>query len=205
MVNRLIVLVKEPLPGFVKTRIAAVKGNVFAAALAHKLLQKTLALCESFLASGCSGQRAVHLYVAPDVKSSYWSHCIEQGFILHQQISGDLGARLTQATQPWLEEGDAVVCIGMDCPHLTLEHINSAFAALSNLNCVLQPAQDGGYVLLGLRQWQAGFFDAIDWSTPLVAQQTRERMTLFHWTFTEQIALADIDYVEDIPEQLLNL
>ena len=54
----------------------------------------------------------------------------------------------------------------------TVQDLQDAARALGSHDAVLQPAQDGGYVLIGLRRPQPRLFDAIDWGSPRVAEQT---------------------------------
>jgi glycosyltransferase A (GT-A) superfamily protein (DUF2064 family) len=68
-----------------------------------------------------------------------------------------------------------VVAIGSDSPTLPVEFVADAFHRLEHLDCVLGPATDGGYYLIGLRAEQGGLFDGIEWGTPRVIAQTVAR------------------------------
>jgi glycosyltransferase A (GT-A) superfamily protein (DUF2064 family) len=65
--------------------------------------------------------------------------------------------------------------IGSDCPGLTKQDIEQAWACLGDFDVVLGPARDGGYWLIGLRALQPALFQQVAWSTPTVLAQSLER------------------------------
>jgi glycosyltransferase A (GT-A) superfamily protein (DUF2064 family) len=83
--------------------------------------------------------------------------------------------------------------VGTDCPALTPAHVQQAADALQTHDAVLIPAEDGGYVLLGLRRPLASVFERIDWSTEWVSEQTRERLRQAGATWAALPALWDVD------------
>jgi glycosyltransferase A (GT-A) superfamily protein (DUF2064 family) len=91
---------------------------------------------------------------------------------------------------PWL-------VVGTDCPALTPAHVQQAADALQTHDAVLIPAEDGGYVLLGLRRPLASVFERVDWSTAQVSEQTRERLREAGATWVELPALWDVDEPAD--------
>jgi uncharacterized protein len=92
-----------------------------------------------------------------------------------------------------------LLLIGTDCPPLRPRHLRrAAQALLAGVDAVFYPADDGGYVLVGLRQPQAALFERIAWSTPEVMAQTRDRARAqgLHWRELE--TLWDVDVPADL-------
>jgi glycosyltransferase A (GT-A) superfamily protein (DUF2064 family) len=88
--------------------------------------------------------------------------------------------------------------IGSDCPALTADHLHQAAAALAAHAAVLIPAEDGGYVLIGLRRARAEVFADIAWSTPQVLPATRDRLRSAGLAWMELPALWDVDRPADL-------
>ncbi len=97
------------------------------------------------------------------------------------------------------------VLIGCDCPVLTLEDLDSTVAALrQGYECVLGPAEDGGYVLIGLRQPVPEIFAGIEWGTSSVLGETRSRIDQMHLSCFELPIRWDLDRPSDL-ERFRNL
>ena len=88
--------------------------------------------------------------------------------------------------------------IGTDCPALTPALLRLAANTLAGHDAVVVPAEDGGYVLIGMRQAAPRIFDAVDWSTGHVMAQTRARLAEMDWRWQEFAPLWDVDRGEDL-------
>jgi rSAM/selenodomain-associated transferase 1 len=97
------------------------------------------------------------------------------GIDLRQQGPGDLGARMARAFDETRRDlPGATLIVGADCPTLPVRHVHEAFAALeAGAAAVISPAEDGGYVLIGMTEPRRELFDEVDWSTAQVASMTR--------------------------------
>ena len=91
----------------------------------------------------------------------------------------------------------AALVIGTDCAVLTPEILRSAADSLLTHDAVVIPAEDGGYVLIGMRNADARVFEHMVWSTPTVMAVTRERFAALGWSVKEWPALWDIDVPQD--------
>jgi rSAM/selenodomain-associated transferase 1 len=181
---RIVVFAKEPVAGRVKTRLIPALGAEGAAALARDMLARTL---EEARAAGL----AVELCGDPD--AAQW-HELKPGLSLTAQGEGGLGerlARVASAAQP-------VLLIGADCPDLDRRRLRAAADALGAYDAVIHPAQDGGYVLLGLRRFDDSLFEGISWSTAAVAAQTIARIEALGWSLHVAETLRDIDEPADL-------
>jgi rSAM/selenodomain-associated transferase 1 len=141
----------------------------------------------------------VELRCAPDTSHPLFKDLSRtHGLALRPQTGGDLGDRLWSASVECLRGAGSVVLVGADCPSLDGHYVRSALEALARVDAVLGPAEDGGYVLLGLKQAAPGLFSGIPWGTGEVAAITRERMTSLGWSWAELPTLWDLDRPEDL-------
>lgn len=157
--RRLVIMVKEPRPGWVKTRLGADIGLVQAA---WWFRHQSQALIRSL---SRDPRWQTSLAVAPDAEglaSRVWPQRVAK----RAQGGGDLGARMG-ALFTSLPPGPVVI-IGADIPNITPAHIATAFAALGDHDAVFGPAVDGGYWLIGLRRSTRPTqlrFEGVRWST----------------------------------------
>jgi rSAM/selenodomain-associated transferase 1 len=121
----------------------------------------------------------------------------QRGVDLFQQCAGDLGQRLYHAFNDALTRSENVVVIGTDCPYLTPDIIEQAFHSLDTHDAVIGPAEDGGYVLLGLKNSQLSLFEHIQWGTDQVLKQTVMRIHAASLSLTHLAPMSDIDRPED--------
>src|SRR5262245_47145077 len=143
--DRLMVFVKAPRRGAVKTRLARTLGAV-AAEAAYRHLVETLL-------NQLDGVRGVDLCFSPDDAASEVQHWLKEGWSSSPQGDGDLGQRLHSASQRAFQSGaKRVVIIGSDCRAVRAGDIREAWSGLATHDVVLGPATDGGYWLIGLRQ-----------------------------------------------------
>ena len=116
-----------------------------------------------------------------------------------EQQGVDLGMRMYHALEHGLQRYQSVVLVGSDCPFFTVDLFAEALKKLaSGIDCVLGPAIDGGYVLIGLSRIDLSLFTGITWSTDQVLAQTRSRLRRLSWQWQELTALPDIDTPEDL-------
>jgi rSAM/selenodomain-associated transferase 2/rSAM/selenodomain-associated transferase 1 len=190
------VFARAPVHGTVKTRIAATEGAERALALHCALVERTLATACAAREAGVAG--AVELWGAPGIDApefAAWS--ARFGVEVKSQCDGDLGARMRGALRAALARGERAILIGTDCPALDVDYVRAASKALDRHDAVFGPAEDGGYVLVGLAR-DANVFDGIAWGTPEVMEQTRRalRATAVRWK--ELRPLWDVDRAEDV-------
>jgi rSAM/selenodomain-associated transferase 1 len=189
---RVAIFAKAPVPGDVKTRLAPVLGAEGAAELHESLVRQ--ALFTSILA----GVGPVELWCTPDETHAFFAQCAaEMGARLQRQQGSDLGARMAHAFDSALAAGRHLIVIGTDCPALTATDIENAAMALASHDAVVTPAEDGGYVLIGLSRSVAGLFDGIEWGAASVMAATRERLREGGARWHELPVLWDVDRPED--------
>jgi uncharacterized protein len=191
----LIVFVKAPRAGNVKTRLAQRVGAEAACLIYQVLVGNLLRHIDSL--------GSVQLRFSPDDAERDihpWRH---KGWTLAPQGSGDLGRRLMAAFREAFAAGfERVAIIGSDSPELTSEDIQAAWDALDTHDLVLGPTKDGGYWLIALRRLVprrkiAQLFQGIPWSTERVFNQTIEQARAADMHVNCLRELHDIDTEQD--------
>ncbi len=182
--NALLIFLKEPIPGKVKTRLAATVGDEEAAKRYRSMVAVLLEQLE-----GLKNTRVRFCYAPDDATDAiqFWllpqlrGHTIKQGnsFLFTPtkraapftidfaaQGEGDLGRRLERATTQAFDDGyEKVAVIGSDCIHCGSRWINAAFLQATPDQCVIGPSGGGGYYLLATAKKAAQLFQNIPWST----------------------------------------
>jgi uncharacterized protein len=185
------VLAKAPVPGLVKTRLIPAIGAHAAAVLQERLTERAIA---TSLAANIG---PVTLWCSPDATHpTFLKLVMQRHIILKRQPEGDLGTRMLAATAA---NNGPVLVIGTDCPALTEMHLRGAANALRQGNDVtIIPAEDGGYVLIGMRTAQPAIFSGIMWGTNSVLAESRSRIIDQRLVLTEQPPLWDVDTEADL-------
>ena len=162
--NTLLIFVKNPREGRVKTRLAATIGD----SRAVEIYKELLAITKS-VADGVEANRQVWYSDFID-EDDLWSH---GDYEKHLQQGKGLGKRMKEAFRKAFEsEKQKVVIIGSDCAELTSDTIHQAYHLLEEEEVVVGPSQDGGYYLLGMSSFYPQLFEQKDWSTSSVCSQT---------------------------------
>ncbi len=214
----LAVFAKEPRLGEVKTRLQPLLGAERALALHETLIRYVFGNLQS--ARLCSAE----FWVAKSPSSSnqysqevFLSLCNKRDIYI--QSGADLGARMRHAVEhAWSRAASVenVVLVGADCPSVDAEYLREALTLLEGgASVVLGPADDGGYVLLGLRKGPCsaaqcdaifgltasgtGLPDELPWGTERVLEVTRDRLRRAGLTWVELEPRWDVDRPEDLP------
>jgi rSAM/selenodomain-associated transferase 1 len=179
---------KAPELGKVKTRLIPKLGEKLATDVHKQLVRHCL---QQF-----SGLFTIQLWCSPNQFHPFFQACSKEFDIsLHNQQGADLGKRMAYA----LNSVNNAVLIGSDCPSLKPQIIRNAFIALEQDNhVVLAPAEDGGYVLVGMQQVQPRLFTNIPWGTSQVMAKTREYLHDLELRWKELPTQWDVDYPEDV-------
>lgn len=186
------VLAKAPLPGFAKTRLIPLLGPNGAARLQRWLLRRTI----STVAAARLGP--LTLWCSPDIEHPDFAACREFAELtLRRQSEVDLGQRMLHAARQ-SSASIGTLIVGTDCPLLDLNDLSRVASELeAGADLVLIPAEDGGYVLIALRQPYAPLFAGVDWSTPAVLVQTRQRALASGLRLVELAPHWDVDLPAD--------
>jgi len=185
-------LARAPVAGQVKTRLIPALGPQGACDLQQLLLERALQLP----AHGFS-ERFLWLDDLPSADLQALAQRL--GWTLVEQPAGDLGERMRRIATLGLAESDAVILIGNDCPAIDGDYLQAACKTLQEQKVVIGPAEDGGYVLLGLRRMDATLFSDMPWGTERVFNITLKRLQQLGWPPALLPMLWDVDRPEDLP------
>jgi uncharacterized protein len=189
----LLIFCKAPVTGQVKTRLQPALTDEQAVATHRQLTLMTLE--RAFQQPLCP----VVLYCAPDCAHPFFRQCADEyPLTLTTQRGKDLGKRMHLALTDALFRYRHAVLVGCDCPSLTADDLRQALQALKDgSDCVIAPAEDGGYVLIGLNAPQPGLFDDMDWGTDSVMAETHYRVVKAGLSLHELGMQWDVDTIED--------
>ncbi|RHX94680.1 transferase 1, rSAM/selenodomain-associated protein [Leptospira yasudae] len=186
----LILFLRNPVVGQVKTRLAAGLGNEAALNVYEQLVEIT-----QKQVAGLDLPVRLYFDSIPEFVSGKWGNQVSA----HLQSGEDLGFRMSNAFSETFSQGATkAVIIGSDCPDLETKHIREAFSALDQSDAVLGPALDGGYYLLGLKSHLPEIFYEVPWSTDRVFAVTLEKLQLSRKNVWILPKLGDVDEPEDL-------
>jgi rSAM/selenodomain-associated transferase 1 len=191
----LILFVRNPVLGQVKTRLARTLGNEQALRIYRHLLAYTHSItkeldCDKFV-----------FYADAVTDHDLWEN---DQYHKRLQSGAELGQRMQHAFTALFQAGyERVIIIGSDCLELTAEIIQKGFLQLEEKDVVIGPSLDGGYYLLGMKHLRPALFQGKTWSSASVLADTIAdclEHTLSHSLLPQ---LNDIDEEKDVPENLL--
>lgn len=195
--NPLILLfIKAPCKGRVKSRLAAVLGQDAALDLYRNFVLDILASIETI------GVPCRICYHPPDSGETV-RNWLGDRFRYMAQEGTDVGERMEQAFLKAFSEGASrAVLIGSDIPDLPHALLRDAVGRLDRSGAVIGPAKDGGYYLIGFRNdaFFPGIFRGIEWSTSAVFSRT---LRVFERERREVSVLPiwqDVDTIEDLKD-----
>ena len=190
----LMTFVKNPILGTAKTRLAASVGDEKALEIYKFLLQYT-----AYISSGVTVDRQILYSTKVEENDMFDNNKFEKTV----QIQGGLGKKMEAAFSDAFANGyKKVVIIGSDCYQLNEAILNEAFYTLDKNDFVLGPAYDGGYYLMGMRKKETAVFQNKKWSSERVYTDTLIDLEVLRYSYHELPKLSDIDYLEDLPEEL---
>ena len=192
--SALIIFVRTPEWGKVKTRLARTIGNDKALLIYTELLNHTHAITKDL---DCDK----YIFYADSIREDdLWENDHYRKML---QQDGHLGTRMHYAFESVFSMGcDHIVIIGSDCFEMRTHHITDAFASLNKEPVVIGPAWDGGYYLLGLNKMVPEIFENISWSTPDVIKQTFDILKRLHHSYILLPAMRDVDEEGDLSADL---
>jgi rSAM/selenodomain-associated transferase 1 len=195
----LVIFANAPIPGQVKTRLCPPLTPDEAATLHGSFV---LDILERTKAAATKLQLPLDRYLAcaPSATHVFFKIMEErQGVKLMDQIGGDLGTRMNQASNTLLARGyRQVLLIGTDVPTLPFDHLKQALVSLENHDLVLGPTCDGGYYLIGLKRTAPELFTDIPWSTDQVLRLTQENAARIGLKVSLIQPWRDIDTLADL-------
>jgi rSAM/selenodomain-associated transferase 1 len=191
----ILVFVRAPEQGRVKTRLAAEIGADAALRVYRRLAEQAVAEARAL---GPNAALRIHYTPAEGGKAVRAWLGGDAAYL--PQADGDLGGRMRAAFAAAFAAGHPrVLIIGSDLPGLSAGVLRRALRLLDSHPAVIGPAADGGYYLLGLRGMVDGVFDGIAWSTDGVLEATIARLDEAGCAPATLERLRDVDTAADLP------
>ncbi len=196
-VNSIIIFVRNPKLGEVKSRLAKTTSDKFALGFYKS--------CAENIIKKIKNIQHLNRFIFYSNKKDKddvikW---LENKFFFSAQEGSDLGSRMKNAFEKvFTTYAEKVIIIGSDIPDLSAEIINKAFEYLSYSDVVIGPSKDGGYYLLGIKKMYAELFEGIEYSTSTVLSETLIRIKLLNLSYQLLPELQDIDTKQDLREWL---
>ncbi len=186
---RTLIMAKAPIPGTVKTRLRIAPED--AARLQAAFIQDAVAKARLLGPVTLAGE--------PPDRLDLIATLLPPDVALIPQPEGDLGQRMSTGAATLFEQRPGpVLILGTDAPTLRLHEMKQAANALTVNDISIIPSVDGGYVLLGLREYHEEVFDGVEWSTGLVYRQTLERACAAGISLWKGDPWYDVDRPEDL-------
>lgn len=188
--NLLLIFVKNPKRGHVKTRLAESVGEEEALRIYRQLLRITKSVSDKL---NCIRQVWYSDFIDGE---DLWS---TGDYEKRLQKGSNLGERMKQAFRQVFADGyEKAIIIGSDCAALKYQIIEHSFKALDRNDAVIGPSEDGGYYLLGMSEFYPNIFDGINWSTSTVFEATIAKVEELDLSVQLMPQLNDIDTIEDL-------
>jgi len=164
-----LLFLRLPALGKVKTRLAAGIGTVHALEVYRCFILDELAMLDTLDAS-------IIVCFTPEDGRRECASWLGSGRDYLAQAGGDLGARMDAAFQEAFTRGfERVVLMGSDIPDIPGSVLTSGLACLQGHDACLAPSLDGGYYCIGFNRsgYCPAVFRQMAWSTQQVCAQTR--------------------------------
>lgn len=194
MKQALIIFARNPVRGKVKTRLAATMGDDKALSIYQSLLEHTVQITQQL---PCDP----YVFYADGISlNDIWS---DDRYLKKNQEGKDLGQRMLHAFDTLFQQGyQKIIIIGTDCFELSSSILLDAFTVLDEKQVVIGPSEDGGYYLLGMRQFFPFLFEEKAWSTDTVCSSTIQQLEIQNICYEILPILNDIDTEDDLKQYL---
>ena len=183
----MILFAKAPVPGSVKTRLAATIGASRAAELHTAFVADMIEKLNAF-------KDFADIEVHTDIPTDAWN---KAAVTRRLQAPGNLELKLFHALADAFRAGRPhVIILGSDSPTLPRTHIQRLLDAKADV--AIGPCEDGGYYAIGCRRAHPDMFAGVEWSTGKVLEQTESALRMCGLSFERGEIWYDVDGPEDL-------
>lgn len=194
----ILLFVKAPEKGRVKTRLAREMGDEFALRLHESMVLDSIDMLEQ----AAFPYRICYTPIGALEQMQTW---LGRDKAFMPQSGNDVGERMECAFAGMFREGKKrVVITGSDIPGMNATILGQAFDALNGSDAVIGPALDGGYYLIGFTEkgFAPGVFRRLAWGTNSVFQETMGKLAQSARTVRVLPQLSDVDCRDDLKDLL---
>lgn len=199
-----IVLSKAPIPGLVKTRLIPELGEHNACDIYGQLLTRL----ENTLRELRSTKKThIALWIAGDCEHEAFRSWADIATVYKQSAqddlsSIDLGVRMAIAVKSALTRDRIPILIGVDVPGLDVPYLVDCLQHIESHDLVISPAEDGGYGLLGMKQFYTELFENKLWGTDSIFAETQRDIQRLEIPAKYLPQVWDVDEPEDVARWL---
>lgn len=188
----ILLFLKAPRAGFVKTRLAEQIGKEQALAAYLALVERQFTVLPK--------EETTEIHYTPTDAESDLKSWLGSNVSYFPQVESELGIRLQSAVSDAFKRGaNSVICIGGDCPKLNCIHFEHTSNLLGQGNdLVVGPSEDGGYYLIGMKQPIPGIFEDIPWSSTDTLKATLEKAESLGLRTSLLETLYDVDQASEL-------
>lgn len=194
MLPVVIVMVKAPIAGFVKTRLSPPLSQPDAASLALCFVKDVVHSVQRVIPN-------IVIAFTPPEGRVVLERSLSKQLLWFAQKGNDLGERLNSAITHAQDLGfNPIIVLGADSPTIPASFIETALNALvtGETDVVLGPTTDGGYYLIGLNGSQPELFQNTSWSSPFTFQQTARKADQLNLRLLQLPEWYDVDTPTDL-------
>ena len=189
----LILFLRYPKAGTVKTRLAETTSSDFAVNFYRSCAEKIVGIAKSI-----EGINRFAFYSNNNEKQVI-SDWLGNKLFFSVQEGDDLGSRMKNAFEKVFSSGsEKVIIVGTDIPDLSKKIIEQAFNSIEENDVVIGPSKDGGYYLLGMKKMVYDLFGGIEFSNDKVYSKTIKKLNNLNLRYDSLPLLQDIDTEEDL-------
>ncbi len=193
----LIIFMRYPEPGRVKTRLSAGIGAQEASRTYEKLARTTLGVASDFAER--QEDVSLFLFYDPPEKSTEMKERFPGPWHFIPQRGEHLGVRMGNAIEQTMARGfSQVVLVGSDIAHPSSRDYSRAFSILERGLVPLGPAQDGGFYLIGLNRYCHAPFAPRTWGQGTVFRRTRQLLQSCGFLTEDLPTRTDVDREDDL-------
>jgi len=194
MNKRLIIFVKNLIPGSVKTRLAEDIGIIGALDVYKYLVEHTYEETKNV-----DVDKAVFYSEYIEIEDVFDASGVQEYELFIQKGNG-LGERMSDAMDQSFDSYDKVIIIGSDCVELTKKDIDDALAKLDDFDVVVGPAKDGGFYLLGTNKFYPELFENKEYGHKKVLQDLLDAIDDLDLKLHLMKTKSDIDTLQDLKD-----
>ena len=192
--NAVIIFIRSPEKGRVKTRLAKGVGETAALELYRCFVMDVLDMVRST-------PWALRVYYYPENAFPRIRGWLGDDLDLFPQQGTTLGDKMENAlADTFIAEYERAVLIGSDLPDLPSQILDTAFKGLDQCSAAIGPSRDGGYYLIGFTAegFTPQIFHSIPWGTDRVFDLTLNRFMDYHVSYYTLPVWQDIDTQKDL-------
>jgi len=191
MQKALLIFIKNPALGKVKTRLAKTIGPLNALKIYQFLLDHTMEITYNL----DSLDKFLYYNEFLPTKDEWPPNKYQKEL----QSGEGLGGKMKNAFKKAFDENYKKVVLMMpDCPKMSDNLIEKAFKNLDTSDFVIGPTNDGGYYMIGMRAYHPDVFDHQEYGTDKVCEETMAGITKLGKTVFKLPVLTDVDMEEDL-------